>query len=258
MPVSGHLYGRPPFHYRDAEMLSIDYRTNAEQLARQLPPGLVPDGAKPRVSVVVTRNAFTTFGPYLGCSVWADVLLELPHEPPRSGRYVPWLYVTQEVPLTAGREIWGYPKKLARIELGLEQELIWATVDRPSPIRLATLMMRVDRRCHADELDDRPLFSLRLVPDPEGRAEHSLCELIEARYTTTPRLAADGELEVWFGQDAIVTFPASSPVDPLHLLPVQEIIGGYWGHFDAVMHAGTIVKNYRSSAETAAEPALLR
>src|SRR5581483_7554154 len=151
MPVSGHLYGRPPFYYRDAEMLSVDYRVDAADVAKHLPPGLVPDGARPRVSVVVTRNSFTTFGPYLGCSVWVDVQLELPNTPPRLGRYVPWLYVTQEVPLSAGREIWGYPKKLARIELGQEQEIIWATIDRPAPIRLSTLMMRVDRRCTQDE-----------------------------------------------------------------------------------------------------------
>jgi len=46
------------------------------------------------------------------------------------GDYEPFLYVDSHVPLTAGREIWGFQKKMAEIGLFNEYEAVRGQVNR--------------------------------------------------------------------------------------------------------------------------------
>lgn len=246
VPVTAPLYGEPPFHYRGSESLMIAYRTSAQALARHLPPGLSPKGDEPVVTVMLSHYRFSTFGPYRECGVLAEVELVGDDGDRRAGLYVPYLFVTSEPPLAGGRELWGYCKKLAHIELGQEAEVIWATVSRPAPVRLVTATLKVDRRAEPQEFPDVPIYSLRVIPstDPQ-RYPADVAQLIECRFPVVPRAATDGCTEAWFGATAGLTFDARSPVDPIHSLPVLETVGGYWGTFDAVLYPGTVVRSYR-------------
>jgi|SRR5882724_3219169 len=91
---------------------------------------LLPDGlelAEPATaSLVIAKYHFSTFGPYneailgVGCK-WKGELMS----------FLPNLFVTQEAPLIAGREIWGYAKKLADVDLVKEHEQYMGTIERP-------------------------------------------------------------------------------------------------------------------------------
>lgn len=245
VPVTAPLYGEPPFYYRGSQSLMIAYRTGAEDLARHLPPGLIPLGTEPTVTAMISDYRFSTFGPYRECGLLAEVEYTSEDGDKSRGLYVPYLYVTSEPPMAGGRELWGFAKKLAHIEMGHEAEVIWATVSRPHPVRLVTAVLKADRQALPAEFEDAPIYSLRAIPstDPE-RYPAGITQLIETRFPLTPRVAADGMTEAWFGDTASLAFDVPSAVDPVHSLPVREILGGYYGTFDGVLHPGKVVRDY--------------
>src|SRR5258707_678570 len=111
MPPTASAVELPPVHLRKMEMIIIAYRTDEEA-----PLDLLPEGrelAEPATaSLIIAKYHFTTWGPYneailaVGCT-WQG----------QPAAYMPYLLVTQEVPLIAGREIWGCGKKLARVDV---------------------------------------------------------------------------------------------------------------------------------------------
>ena len=111
MPVTAPAVQSPPFWYRDMEMIIMSYETNADAAAGILPEGpeLADDAS---ASIVISNYHFSTFGPY--CEAILGISCTWEGKPMT---FLPNLFVTQEAPLIAGREIWGYGKKLAHIEL---------------------------------------------------------------------------------------------------------------------------------------------
>lgn len=59
------------------------------------------------------------------------------------GTYEPYLYVTSEIPLAAGREIWGFCKKLANINVRLEKEIARGEVERVGT-KILTIQTTID------------------------------------------------------------------------------------------------------------------
>ena len=109
MPLTAPVVSAPPVHLRKMEMIIIGYRTDEEEVLKILPEGL--ELAEPATaSMIIAKYHFSTWGPYneailaVGCT-WQGTPMA----------YMPYLLVTSEVPLIAGREIWGCGKKLAHV-----------------------------------------------------------------------------------------------------------------------------------------------
>ena len=132
MPVDAPYYQQPPFYYRDVHNLSVAFATDAESAAELLPEGThVADPAQGVVSVIWYPT--TTFGPY------NEAILGIPCDfEGREHLYIAHIVVDTVPPLAGGREIWGYPKKMATLALEDEQELLRGTIERPQGVRLAT------------------------------------------------------------------------------------------------------------------------
>lgn len=229
MPVDAPLYQSPPFYYRDTEGITIVYETDEEAALDLLPQGLeLPLPATAGVTVV--RYPFSTFGPYdeaiLGLScLWQGQ--------PRS--YVAHILVTTEPPLAAGREIWGYPKKLAHIELRKENDLILGVVERPRGLRLCTAVMRPQEPV---ELTDQRggSIALRVIPSPEEGAGPSLAQLID--------VASQRQVKAMWQGPGSVSFDTPSALDPWYKLPVRRVLRAYYTRSDLVLGHGSIVKTY--------------
>ena len=82
----------------------------------------------------------STFGPY------NEAVLGVPCRWQGEDQlYVAHIVVDTVPPLVGGREIWGYPKKIADIELSEEDEFVRGTVERPAGLRLVSVAMPVSR-----------------------------------------------------------------------------------------------------------------
>jgi len=231
MPVDAPYYQSPPFFFRDARAMSISYETDADAALDLLPEGL--DLALPaRARLMVLHYPFSTLGPYHEAILGIECLWQ---GAPRF--YIAHIAVTEVPPLVAGREIWGYPKKMAHITLEHEAEFLRGTVERPAGVRLVTATMRIER-----PLPPVPAgggggsLSLRVIPSVEPGEPPSVAELIEAVNETHLH-------EAWVGTGTL-SYDTASSLDPWHRLPVRQVLGATYSRYDFTLPHGRVLRSY--------------
>ena len=230
MPVDAPYYQEPPFYYRDVQNFSVSYETHAEAVAELLPEGTeVELPAIAVVSVIWYPN--TTFGPYNEAILGVPCRFEQ-----KPYLYIPHIVVDTVPPLAGGREIWGFPKKMATIALDAEDELLRGTVERPKGVRILTSTMRRERPLTEEE-PALPALSLRVIPSPEPNAPPSLSDLVATNLDD--RVVH----EAWSGP-ATLSYDGQSPLDPWHTLPVRNVLGGTYTRYDFTLPHGRIVHKY--------------
>lgn len=237
MPVTAPAVQSPPFYYRNMELLIVTYRTDEEAALRILPAdlGLVEPAT---ASIIFAKYHFSTFGPYneailgIACT-WQGQPMT----------YLPNLFVTQEAPLIAGREIWGYAKKLAHVDVLQEHEQTMGIIERPKGNRIATAVMRTVHNVAAESFEFPPILSLKVIPSAEESSHPALTQLVSCNFAVTPIVATDGVAEVWSGPGSLV-FNSPTDSDPWHELSVEEILHCRYGRFNAFLPHGKILKNY--------------
>jgi acetoacetate decarboxylase len=231
MPVDAPYYQSPPFYYRDARALSVAFETDADRAAALLPEGLeLPLPA--RATAIVVHYPSSTFGPYneamLGvrCAFGGQEYFYIAH-----------IAVDSVPPLVAGREIWGYPKKIAQVKLSQRDELWLGTVERPAGVRLLTATIRPERPVKpAPVAAGGGSLSLRVIPSPEAD-QPPTAELIGV--TSGERQTH----EIWSGP-ASLCFDGQTPLDPWHALPVERILGGSFSRYDFTLPHGRVLHRY--------------
>jgi acetoacetate decarboxylase len=231
MPVDAPLYARPPIYYKGAEMISIIYQTDTDAALDLLPEGLgLPEPAT--ASLLFIRYPWSTLGPYeetiLGIScLWNG-------EPKF---YIAHIVVNSDIPQAAGREIWGYPKKMATITIGTEGDLLWGKMERPAGHLLCSAGMKPEIPVGELTAAGGSGVSLRIIPSPEEGAPPSLAELIEVpQRNNVP-------LETWTGPGWAV-YHSNSSIDPWHKLPIKQLLGAIYSKYNMELGFGRVIKTY--------------
>jgi acetoacetate decarboxylase len=240
----GSAYPPPPYTYRGVEDVFVAYEASASEVAAILPPGVTAADETPICIAWARWIPFSTFGPYHEAYIMIRASFE-----GQTYLYQPYIFTDNEIPLVAGREIWGFAKKLAvmsRTSGGAGStfgEQMLFTVERPVGQRVMTVAMACDRLCDPAELEDLPVLSMRLIPNSEQGRRPSVAELVRLDVTAHIHRSADGTPKLWAGR-ASVTMDARSPVDPWHLLAPTRILQGWFGVFDFDLTHGTVVHDY--------------
>jgi len=142
--------------------------------------------------------------------------------------------VTTEPPMLAGREIWGFPKKLASISFRSERDMIYGTLERPAGIRIASAVMRPERPAQPSGGPARSGLSLRVIPAADANAERPLCaEIIETATEVKTH-------EAWEGTGS-VAFAENSILDPWGRFPVKRVLSATYAVYDMVLPAGRVI-----------------
>lgn len=243
MPLRGEMYGPPPYLFRGVEDLFIRYTANTDAVVELLPPHIEPADDPVICTAWCRWIPFSSFGPYHEAYVMVDVNLH-----GEKYLYQPLILVDNEIPLGAGREIWGYPKKMASIEhhwgdyrlANNEQFVVY--VERPSGLRLMTASMICDRAASAEELPDFPILSYRHIPAAETAERPSVSEIVRLDVSATLHTNADGSQALYTGRSALEM--RGNAGDPWHLLAPEKIINGYFAIFDFDLNFGKVVHNY--------------
>jgi acetoacetate decarboxylase len=218
-------YGAPPYHYRGAQAISIKFETDAEAALEALPAPLEL-AEPPTANLSFYWYPFTTFGPY------HETILRLyARHDGKPLTYVEQIFVDAEPPMLAGRELWGFPKKLAKIGFARDADMIVGTLERPAGVRLATMIVRPEQPL-AHVPPSGPTTGLRIIPSAEaGRPPEA--ELI----------AADTEhkiREAWEGTGSI-SFPDRSTLDPVSRFPVRKVLKATYLEYDIMLPAGRVL-----------------
>jgi acetoacetate decarboxylase len=244
----GGAYAPPPYTYRGVEDVSIAYEADPAGVDALLPPGLEPADATPVCIAWGRWVPFSSFGPYHEAYVMIRASFE-----GQTYLYQPFIFTDNEIPLVAGREIWGYAKKLAVMERSsggagtpLGEQMLF-TVERPRGQRIMTMAIACDRLAAPAELEDLPVLSTRVIPNSEPDRPPSVAELVRLDVTAPVHTSAAGTPKLWAGR-ASVTMDARSPVDPWHLLAPTRILRGWFGVYDFDLHHGRVVHDYLQDA----------
>ena len=234
MPVTGPAVQKPPFYYRDMLMMFMTYRTDEDAALAWLPEALELD--EPALAtVIVAYYGFSTFGPYHE----AMLAIRARHKG-EIVNYYPALFTDNEAPLIGGREIWGFAKKLAHIEIKYESEMMMGLVERPTGNRLLTATMRNETPVAVEDFQLVPSISLKLIPCATDSTRPALAQLIGSALALVPHAGSNGIANIWTGPGTL-HYDSPSAVDPWYRLPIKEMLACYSGTFDAVLGHGEIV-----------------
>lgn len=231
MPLTRPAYPRGPYRFVDREFLTITYRTDMDALRRIIPEPLeIPE---PVVRFEFIRMPDSTgFGDYTESGQVIPVTLN-----GVAGGYVHAMFLNDEAPIAGGREIWGFPKKLADPALRVEKDTLIGTLDVGS-VRVATGTMGYKHRTlETDKVLkslQAPSFLLKIIPHVDCTPR--ICELV--RYYTTD-ITVKG---AWDGPAGLELH--SHALAPVNELPVREILSAVHLLTDLTLGLGEVVHDY--------------
>lgn len=231
-PIVSPLYGRPPLVWKDMRVQLVVYESDLENIRRVIPAPL-----EPRTNTVITWISQFELGTTQGAFKEMAIYVQVEYQD-YQGDYEPFLYVNSPVPLTGGREIWGYQKKMADISLSFDQEATVGKIVRLDHQIMKTVVVPE----HTATMTEIPwsrdgVFSLKYIPSAEegGAAVRELV-LTEGKFT-----AQEGK---FFSGRGSVNFERSE-IDPTYLLEPKRIIAGFFGEGDLFLPFGKVVHSYK-------------
>ena len=230
IPRTAPLYGRPPFEYRDSWQMYIPFKTTPEAIRELVPEPLVPN---PDNLMLIIASRFKASG--LG--LYNEVILAVPSTfNEMSGQYAVYLYLDKDVPIAAGREIWGWPKKEARIAFAEKEVVLMSTVERGG-IELVRAAMELAELGSPEELQFSPVwFNFKLIPSVKKDAPPDVKQLTS---TTMENL----KVKQLYKGKATLEF-GTSPVDPLHEIVIKEVQDGVYINVDFTLTYGDVIYDY--------------
>jgi acetoacetate decarboxylase len=231
MPLTSPAYPPGPYRFVDREYLIITYRTDPERLRALVPEPLVVEAPLVKYEFIRMPNS-TGFGDYTESGQVIPVSFS-----GRKGGYTHCMFLNDEPPIAGGRELWGFPKKLANPTLHDEIDTLVGTLDY-GPVRVATGTMGYKHR-QADLAAvtaslQAPNFLLKIIPHVDGTAR--ICEIVE--YYLEDIIVKGA----WTGPGALSLVPHA--LAPVAELPVLEIVSATHILADLTLGLGKVVHDY--------------
>lgn len=183
MPWSAPVFDRPPHEWEGVKLVAFPFTPRPGGVGRVLPPGMEPaDG--PGMVTLISYPASASFEPYNELVVLVPVRVD-----GTEGNYVPYIFVTTDEALIAGREIAGFPKKMAQITWERE-----GTTFRGSAKRRGRTILTVEGTVQGPMPTEgtpgrgatgNPTINYKLIPDPAGGIEVE--EITKTQLELVPR-----------------------------------------------------------------------
>jgi acetoacetate decarboxylase len=231
MPLTSPSFPPGPYRFVNREYLIITYRTDPKALEAVLPEPL--KATAPHVKYEFIRMPDSSgFGDYTESGQVIPVTYQ-----GKSGGYVHSMFLDDEAPIAAGREIWGFPKKLANVSFKVETDTLLGTLDY-GRIRIATGTMGYKYKALDTAAIKKAMgeagFLLKIVPHVDCTPR--ICELV--RYyleDITVKGAWTGPAGLQLAQHALA---------PLAELPVLEVVSAVHFLADLTLGLGEVVHDY--------------
>ncbi|MCW8399794.1 acetoacetate decarboxylase [Legionella sp. PATHC038] len=231
MPLVSPSYPRGPYRFINREFLTITYETDMDVLREVVPAPL--EVVEPLVKFEFIRMPDSTgFGDYTESGQVIPVRYK-----GKMGNYTHAMFLDDLPPIAGGREIWGFPKKLAQPKLEVVHETLLGTLEY-GPCRIATATMgykyeALDVKKVAESMST-PNYLLKIIPHVDGSVR--ICELVEYYLEDVAIKGA------WQGPAQLqLTHHALAPVANL---PIRRIVNGVHLLTDLTLPYGRVVHDY--------------
>lgn len=243
MPWSAPMFPPPPHCWKGVRVMVFPFLPVEEELTRILPPGMEPAGG-PGLITMLSYPQSDIIHPFKEAVVMVPVRVgEV------EGNYVPYIYVTTDEALIPGREIAGFPKKLADVVWERDGDRFHGQVTRWGK-RILTLdgtiagPMPPEMAAAQAAATHRPAINYKIIPGPAGEIEVEEITAVELEI-------AQREVEVGSGRVAC----EASELDPLARLipaaagPLVAVLS------DNTIPAGTVLRRIDRGAARRASAA---
>jgi acetoacetate decarboxylase len=231
MPLTSPAYPIGPYRFYNREYLIITYKTDPEKLRELVPEPLQVE--EPLVKYEFIRMPDSTgFGNYTESGQVVPVSFK-----GRKGSYTHCMFLDDHPPIAGGRELWGFPKKLAKPTLRAESDTLIGELYY-GPLRIAIGTMGYKHK--AADLSAvkasmaAPNFLLKIIPHVDGSPR--ICEIVEYHLTDIDLRGA------WTGPAGLELF--SHALAPLAELPVLEVVSATHILADLTLGLGKVVHDY--------------
>jgi len=231
MPVTNPSYPVGPYRFTNREYIIISYDTDRDALEYVVPEPLELVDTIVRCEFIRMPDS-TGFGTYSGSAQVIRVRLR-----GETGLYTRAMFLDAHPPIAGGRELWGFPQKLAKPSLSVERDTLVGTLDF-GPARVAVGTMGYKHSMLpprlATPLFAEPGFLLKIMPHVDGSPR--ICELVRYRLSEVVLKGA------WSGPAALALYPHA--LAPLADLPVREVVSCIHAVADFTLYLGTVVHDY--------------
>jgi acetoacetate decarboxylase len=231
MPLTSPAYPKGPYQFINLEYLIISYETDRAALEAVVPEPLKI--IEPIVKYEFIRMPDSTgFGSYTESGQVIPVEFE-----GEMGTYVHSMYLDVLSPIVAGRELWGFPKKLATVSLGVASDSLIGRLNYEGiDVAIATMGYKYKSLDHelCKKSLEAPGFLLKIIPHVDGSVR--VCELVRYRLQNVVIKSA------WSGPAALQFF--SHALAPVAELPIKRIISASYILTDLTLPYGEVAWDY--------------
>jgi acetoacetate decarboxylase len=233
MPLTSFAFPMGPYRFVDRKYLIVTYRTDPEKLRALVPEPL--EIAELLVKFEFIRMPDSTgFGDYTESGQVIPVSFQ-----GRQGGYTHCMFLDDHPPIAGGRELWGFPKKLAKPTLRAEVDTLVGTLDY-GPVRVATGTMGYKHKAldlaAVGRILATPTWLLKIIPHVDGSPH--ICELVKYYLED---VAVKG---AWSGPAALSLAPHA--LAPVAELPVLETVSATHLVAELTLGLGKVAHDYLS------------
>jgi acetoacetate decarboxylase len=231
MPFTNPSFPRGPYRFFDREYLIVTYRTDPQALRAVVPEPL--EIVEPVVKYEFIRMPDSTgFGDYTESGQVIPVRFA-----GEEGLYVHSMYLDDDAPIAGGRELWGFPKKLAQPKMRHEGDVITGTLHYGDALCALGTFGYKHRAADKDAVLKslrKPNFLLKVIPHVDGTPR--ICELV--RYHLEDIVLK----EAWSTPAELQLF--RHVIADVARLPVLEIVSGQHLIADLTLGLGEVAFDY--------------
>jgi len=124
MPPGNPSYPFGPYRFVDREYFVVIYESDPEAIRQAVPEPLDPDGTGRVFYEWIAMPDSSGFGSYSESGIVIPCVFN-----GESVNYTAQMYLNDEPPITADREIWGFPKRWGQPSLRVETDTLTGTLD---------------------------------------------------------------------------------------------------------------------------------
>ncbi|MDD3265902.1 MAG: acetoacetate decarboxylase [Burkholderiales bacterium] len=233
MPITSPSGLKIDYRFNNREYFIIAYETDIELLQQVVPEPL-------KVVSNIVKFEFMKMADAHGFGVFHESgqVIEVELDGVR-GSYSHMMFLNDVAPISAGREIWGFPKKYGNPSLDVDVDTLVGRLKYNSvDVAVGTMGYKyqtLDVNKIKDNFEKTPNFLLKIIPHANGK-EASICQLVKYYLEDVTVHGA------WTGPTALQLFEHA--LAPVATLPVRKVVSGTHIIADLTLGFGEVVFDY--------------
>ena len=230
-PLTSPMYPKPPYHYKDAELFLSLFYPPEDTIEALLPEPLRPS-QMPLAALMIGKMPCAEAGTFTEAGLLVQCMFDNPESGEEEvGVYFSHSYVDTDVAVVSGREIWGYPRKLASIGMDWKGDVLTAKVVRDD---ITILKATCEFNDEGAWIDSGPNINLKLIPNISGEGfDVAVLNAAYLVYDIKNGRSGDVEIEV-----------ISGPRDNLDAVKIESTMIGLYFDCDILVPEGRAIAQY--------------